>query len=124
VHVDRALVVEERVTRELYERVLPLVHRETGAAHDHGRAEPDDQRRSPRDRPWGPPWGTTWFTFTGEVPDHWSGGRVEAVIDLGFHPDAAGFQCEGSWSTRPAGRCRASTHAARTSLDDAVFRAR
>ncbi|HWM22555.1 MAG TPA: glycoside hydrolase family 38 C-terminal domain-containing protein, partial [Ilumatobacteraceae bacterium] len=28
-------------------------------------------------------------------PDHWAGRRVEAVIDLGFHRDAAGFQCEG-----------------------------
>ena len=44
---------------------------------------------------WGAPWGTTWFRLTGEIPSHWAGRRVEAVIDLGFHRDAAGFQCEG-----------------------------
>ncbi|WP_166996645.1 alpha-mannosidase [Paramicrobacterium fandaimingii] len=43
---------------------------------------------------WGPAWGTTWFKLTGEVPDAWSGRRVEARIDLGFDVTMTGFQCE------------------------------
>jgi alpha-mannosidase len=94
VHTDRELV-ERRIDRELWQRVLPLVHVdrrplqiEAGPDLDH--LEPFAPRS-----PWGPPWATTWFRFTGEVPDEWADRRVEAVIDLGFHPDAAGFQCEG-----------------------------
>jgi alpha-mannosidase len=30
-----------------------------------------------------------------EIPDEWVGRRVEAIVDLGFHQRAAGFQCEG-----------------------------
>jgi len=45
--------------------------------------------------PWGPPWSTTWFRVTGEVPPEWAGGRVEAVIDLGFNDRSPGFQAEG-----------------------------
>jgi alpha-mannosidase len=94
VYVDRDLV-EKRIRRELWERVLPLVHAdrrpltiEAGADLDHlDGFEVGDQ--------WGPPWGTTWFRLTGERPTSWHGRRVEAVIDLGFHSDAAGFQCEG-----------------------------
>ena len=44
---------------------------------------------------WGAPWGTTWFVLSGEIPDAWAGRRVEAVIDIGFRGDAAGFQAEG-----------------------------
>jgi alpha-mannosidase len=94
VHVDRGLV-EERVTRELYERVLPLVERETSPLSITAGLTPDEQAPFEAGSMWGPPWGTTWFTFTGVVPEHWEGGRVEAVIDLGFRGDAAGFQCEG-----------------------------
>jgi alpha-mannosidase len=94
VHADRDLV-EKRIQRELWERVLPLVHSdartlsiEAGPDLDH--LEPF----APRTK-WGTPWATTWFRFTGEIPPDWVGRQVEAVIDLGFHPDAAGFQCEG-----------------------------
>ena len=93
-HNDRKLV-ENRITRELNERVLPLVHTdrrtfviEAGPDLDH--LEPFEVRSS-----WGAPWATTWFRFSAEIPDEWARARVEAVIDLGFHPDAAGFQCEG-----------------------------
>ncbi len=93
-HADRDLV-EKRIQRELWERVLPLVHSdartlsiEAGPDLDH--LEPF----APRTK-WGTPWATTWFRFTGEIPPDWVGRQVEAVIDLGFHPDAAGFQCEG-----------------------------
>ena len=93
-HDDRDLV-EERITRELHERVLPLVHAdrrpltvEAGASLD-GLAPFDVGER------WGAPWATTWFRFSGEVPTAWSGRRVEALLDLGFRLDAPGFQCEG-----------------------------
>lgn len=93
-HADRDLV-EKRIQRELWERVLPLVHSdarplsiEAGPDLDH--LEPFTPRTK-----WGAPWATTWFRFNGAIPPEWVGGQVEAVIDLGFHPDAAGFQCEG-----------------------------
>ncbi|MET0578827.1 MAG: alpha-mannosidase, partial [Ilumatobacteraceae bacterium] len=93
-HDDRELV-EERIRRELAERVLVLVH-------PHRRplvieAGPSLDALAPfsvGDR-WGPPWGTTWFRLTGEVPAAWAGRRVEALIDLGFEIDSPGFQCEG-----------------------------
>jgi len=94
VHANRDLV-EKRIQRELWERVLPLAHSDTRtlsieAGPDLDHLEPF----APRTK-WGAPWATTWFRFTGEIPPEWVGRQVEAVIDLGFHPDAAGFQCEG-----------------------------
>jgi alpha-mannosidase len=94
VHVDRGLV-EERVTRELYERVLPLIERETLPLIVTAGPSPDVQAPFHPGSTWGPPWGTTWFTFTGEIPVQWAARRVEAIVDLGFRGDAAGFQCEG-----------------------------
>lgn len=94
VQVDRGLV-EERVTRELYERVLPLVTPERVTLDIAAGPSPNEQAAFTPGTMWGPPWGTTWFTFSGTIPDHWAGRRVEAVIDLGFRADAAGFQCEG-----------------------------
>jgi alpha-mannosidase len=44
---------------------------------------------------WSRPWGTTWFRFSVDVPGALVGPQLEAVIDLGFHPDSAGFQSEG-----------------------------
>ena len=44
---------------------------------------------------WSRPWGTTWFSFSADVPADWVGPQLEAVLDLGFHPDSAGFQAEG-----------------------------
>jgi alpha-mannosidase len=93
-HDDRGLI-ERRITREMWERVLPLVHVDRRpltvmAGPSLAELEPFEVGRR-----WGTPWGTTWFGFEGEIPDHWANGRVEAIIDLGFHRDAAGFQCEG-----------------------------
>jgi alpha-mannosidase len=93
-HDDRELV-EERITRELTERALPLVHPQRLALAVE--AGPTLDQLTPfavGDR-WGPPWATTWFRFTGEVPGAWSGRRVEALLDLGFRADSPGFQCEG-----------------------------
>ncbi len=88
-------LVEKRIQRELWQRVLPLVHRHERALTIE--AGPDLDHLAPFDAgsSWGAPWGTTWFRLTGDIPTDWVGGRVEAVIDLGFHPRAAGFQCEG-----------------------------
>ncbi len=92
---DRELL-EKRITRELWERVLPLAHVDsrtlTATASD--RPEGPGSAVAPGDR-WGAPWDTTWFRFTGDIPASWRDGRVEAVIDLGFDPRAAGFQAEG-----------------------------
>ena len=92
-HSDRDLV-EKRIQRELWERVLPLVHVDRrplriAAGPDREHLEPFEPRSS-----WGAPWATTWFELRGEIPSSWAGRRVEAVVDLGFHPRAAGFQCE------------------------------
>jgi alpha-mannosidase len=94
VHNDRDLV-ERRIQRELWERVLPLANPDSRplrieAGPDLEHLEPFTPRTK-----WGAPWATTWFRFRGEIPAEWADRRVEAVIDLGFHPQAAGFQCEG-----------------------------
>jgi alpha-mannosidase len=94
VHTDRQLL-EERITRELHERVLPLVERERRRLAISAGPTPTEQAPFEVGTHWGPPWATTWFTFGGEIPDAWAGGAVEAVIDLGFRGDEAGFQCEG-----------------------------
>jgi alpha-mannosidase len=93
-HDDRELV-EERITRELTERVLPLVHPRRVALDVEAGPSPDHLEPFAVGRRWGPPWATTWFRFTGEVPAAWSGRRVEALLDLGFRADSPGFQCEG-----------------------------
>ena len=112
-HDDR--VLDGRIRRELDERVLALVHTESRpltitAGPSLGALTPFEAGQW-----WGPPWGTTWFRFEGEIPEHWAGRRVEAVIDLGFHPDAAGFQCEGL-VVDSAGRPVQGIHPRRTNL--------
>jgi alpha-mannosidase len=93
-HDDRVLI-EERIRRELTERILPLVHPERRPLEVE--AGPSLGELSPFavGERWGPPWGTTWFRLSGDVPDAWAGRRVEALIDLGFRLDSPGFQCEG-----------------------------
>ncbi len=93
-HDDRDLV-EQRIRRELWERVLPLVHRDRRRLAAEAGPDPDHLDPVLPGAAWGPPWGTTWFRFRGEVPPAWAGARVEAVIDLGFDRSPAGFQCEG-----------------------------
>ena len=92
-HNDRDLL-EKRIERELWERVLPLVHVDRRQLTIE--AGPDLDHLTPFDvgSSWGAPWATTWFRLSGDIPPEWAGRRVEAVIDLGFHPRAAGFQCE------------------------------
>ncbi|MGH9133665.1 MAG: alpha-mannosidase, partial [Ilumatobacteraceae bacterium] len=94
VHDDRALV-EGRIARELWERVVPLVEVDRSAMAVEAGPTLDRLTGLAVGSRWGAPWGTTWFRLTGEIPSAWAGRRTEAVIDLGFHRDAAGFQCEG-----------------------------
>lgn len=114
VHQDRALL-EERISREMRERVLPLLERERAPLTITSGPTPDQQAPFECGTDWGPPWATTWFTFHGVVPDHWSGQRVEAVLDPGFRGDEAGFQCEGL-VVDGAGRPVQGIHPRRTNL--------
>ncbi|MFD3564768.1 alpha-mannosidase [Streptomyces sp. NPDC058686] len=45
---------------------------------------------------WGTPWATTWMRAGADIPDDWSGRRVEAVFDLDFDlTKGPGGQAEG-----------------------------
>ena len=71
---DRDLI-EKRVQRELWERVLPLVHPDRRPLTIT--AGPDLDHLEPFEvgSPWGAPWATTWFRFDGTRPDGWAGRR-------------------------------------------------
>jgi alpha-mannosidase len=94
VYSDRVLI-EERIARELAERVRPLVEHARRPLTITAGPSLDEQRPFAVGDMWGAPWATTWFVFTGEIPVEWGGRRVEATLDLGFTRDAPGFQCEG-----------------------------
>ncbi len=98
VHDDRELA-DRRIERELWERVLPLVHAaRTPLTVDAGPSL-DELTPFVVGDVWGEPWGTTWFRLSGNVPEGWLDrrrvARVEAIIDLGFTHDPPGFQAEG-----------------------------
>jgi len=104
-HDNRALV-EQRIRRELDERLRPAVHAQRvllaiSAWSVPGEPVPYAEAMAAGYEPfvlggaWGRPWGTTWFRFTATVPEDWVGAAVEAVIDLGFRSADAGFQAEG-----------------------------
>ena len=104
-HNDLQLV-EARIRRELTERVLPAVYSDSiplvvaawdvpGEPVSYAEAMAGDYRHFEVGERWSRPWGTTWFRFSVDVPESFTGPQLEAVIDLGFHPDAAGFQSEG-----------------------------
>ncbi len=106
---DDAVLVERRIRRELSERVMPAMYTasvpmqveawdvpgEPVGFDEAMAAMATEARPFSIGAPWSRPWGTTWFRFTADVPAAWVGERLEAVIDLGFHPDSAGFQAEG-----------------------------
>jgi alpha-mannosidase len=105
VHNDLQLV-EARVRRELAERLLPAVYSHAvpldvaawdvpGEPVSFDEAMAGDYRPFAVGQRWSRPWGTTWFRFSIDVPAELAGPQLEAVIDLGFHPDSAGFQSEG-----------------------------
>ncbi|HEX2783042.1 MAG TPA: hypothetical protein VHN36_05620, partial [Ilumatobacteraceae bacterium] len=104
-HNDLQLV-EARIRRELTERVLPAVYSDSiplvteawdapGEPVPYAEAVAGHYRQFEIGDRWSRPWGTTWFRFSVNVPESFVGPQLEAVIDLGFHPDAAGFQSEG-----------------------------
>ncbi|WP_431046632.1 alpha-mannosidase [Streptomyces sp. P1-3] len=104
-HSDRD-VIEARLKRVLEERIRPAVYPESVPLEVGVWNAPDEPvpvaegLAAPRTPiavgdQWGPPWGTSWFTVTGRVPDGWAGRTVEALLDLGFDENMAGFQCEG-----------------------------
>lgn len=99
---DRRELVEERISREVFERVLPLVHPAVEALAIEAGPAPAAMSPFAAGSPWGTPWATTWFRLSGVVPAEWataglhaSGRDVVAVVDLGFDLDMPGFQCEG-----------------------------
>ncbi|MFV0315915.1 MAG: alpha-mannosidase [Microthrixaceae bacterium] len=105
-HDDK--VTENRIRRELHERVAPaeISSRqplEVTAAHLEAEpipvaavAELDLAAIAPG-TPWGAPWGTTWFRATGEVPPRApNGGEFEISVDIGFSGAMPGFQAEAS----------------------------
>ena len=98
VHDDRELA-ERRIARELWERIVPLVHTERLTLQVQAGPTPDETAPFAVGSEWGTPWGTTWFRMAGAVPADWlqrgRATRVEAVIDLGFNRSPAGFQAEG-----------------------------
>ena len=111
-HDDRELV-EERITRELTERVLPLVHPERRPLAVEAGPTPDMLDPFAVGRRWGPPWATTWFRFTGEVP---AAGRVAAsrrCSTSGSRPTRRASSARASCATARADPCRASTRGAR-----------
>jgi alpha-mannosidase len=117
VHDDR-VVIEGRIRRQLHERLMPQMYAATmpmsvtawdvdgepapfaDAVHAFANGAAAGVRDIHIGDHWGRPWGTTWFQCRGQIPPTWSDlpfdrFDVEAVIDLGFHQDAAGFQSEG-----------------------------
>ncbi len=116
---DDAMLVERRIRRELSERLVPAMYSagvpmQVTAWDAPGEPVPyteavaalaSEGREFTIGDKWSRPWGTTWFRFTADVPASWAGASLEAVIDLGFHPDAAGFQSEGLvWAPGADGR--------------------
>ncbi|MEZ5223063.1 MAG: glycoside hydrolase family 38 C-terminal domain-containing protein [Ilumatobacteraceae bacterium] len=104
-HDDRILI-EQRIERELWQRVLPQLHRDRRplrieAWHAPGEPVSYEEAVAQTYEPfavgasWGPPWSTTWFRLGGQVPDTWPRGQVEAVVDLGWGMRGPGFQAEG-----------------------------
>jgi alpha-mannosidase len=106
---DDSVLVERRIRRELGERLMPAMYSASipmqveawdtpgePVTYDEAMAALATQARPfTVGSKWSRPWGTTWFRFTADVPREWVGSRLEAVVDLGFHPDSAGFQSEG-----------------------------
>ncbi|MFJ4837500.1 alpha-mannosidase [Streptomyces sp. NPDC088746] len=104
---DRRALTEDRLTRQLRDRIRPAIHPERVPVEVRTAAvdgEPPsvqtalatlDYLPHRAGEPWGRPWSTTWFHVRATVPASWRGRRVELVADLGFDRGSVGFQCEG-----------------------------
>ncbi len=64
---DRDLI-EKRIQRELWERVLPLVNPERRPLTIAAGPDLDHLEPFAAGSPWGAPWATTWFRFDGTRP--------------------------------------------------------
>ena len=115
---DNAELVEERITRELAERVLPLVTAARQTLHVEAGPALDELAPFAVGRPWGKPWDTTWFRFSGPCPRTGRGRdpgrtasrRCSTSGGVGRDPGSAGR----AWSATPAATpCTACTRAAR-----------
>ncbi|ROQ63692.1 alpha-mannosidase [Streptomyces sp. 840.1] len=105
-HDDRR-IIEDRIRKLLDRVVRPAVY---SAVHPlalsawrvEGEPVPVTEALSADYEPftlgdaWGSPWQTTWMRARTEIPEGWSGRRVEAVFDLGFDlSKGPGGQAEG-----------------------------
>ena len=104
-HVEPG-IAERRIRNLLDQRIRPAIygpgsplsvtaHHVEGEPIGVAEAERADYLPFAVGDPWGPPWGTSWFRFSGTVPKHLAGRRVEAIIDLGFIRGQVGFNAEG-----------------------------
>ena len=106
---DHHLIVEQRLARFLFERILPSCYGNSVPMTLQAWAPPgeplpiDAAREALNDGKftrfeiggaYGIPWSTTWFHCTATVPKTWAGCTVEALINLGFGI-SPGFQAEG-----------------------------
>ena len=117
-HDDRVLV-EKRIERELWQRVLPHLYRRRlpltieawdvpGEPVPYAAAVDQEYRPFAVGQQWGRPWGTTWFRLSGDVPEAWVGDRLEAVLDLGWGTKGPGSPSPGglggcAWAAARAG---------------------
>lgn len=92
---DRRRLVEQRIRREVAERLGPLVHPQAEPLAVTAGPALDELAPFTVGSRWGTPWDTTWFRLTGTVPAAWADRDVAALVDLGFRADMPGFQCEG-----------------------------
>jgi alpha-mannosidase len=104
---DKRAILENRIGRELNERIRPAEVRLRSAlpvtAWDvpgepvgiEEAAAADGYRPVEAGTPWGPPWGTTWFRIRGELPPDLPEGRAELLVELGYGA-MPGFSAEGT----------------------------
>ena len=59
-HDDRELL-EKRIRRELWERVIPAVHADSRSLTIEAGPDPDHLTPFTAGSMWGAPWGTTWM---------------------------------------------------------------
>ena len=103
---DDHVLVEARIRRELIERVMPAMYSATmplvvaawdvpGEPVSFDEAMAGDVPTVRRRRTVEPAVGHDVVPLLGRRAAGVAGPQLEAVIDLGFHPDSAGFQSEG-----------------------------
>ncbi|HMC51532.1 MAG TPA: glycoside hydrolase family 38 C-terminal domain-containing protein, partial [Acidimicrobiales bacterium] len=104
---DRGIsgIARSRIDQVLKKLVRPAIHGErapleVAAHHVHGEPIAPEKAYTRGyepfavGRPWGGAWDTTWFRMRGEIPRHWAGSEVVALLDLGG-VGMVGFTAEG-----------------------------